>query len=285
MGVKFIEGESMIQQPKIFIVNFIRHAMFIATVFLLALVPARAGTLMGSTIRICDDGAEWPPYSYYKRLDGRSTKDVVGFSVDVIASIFKKANLSFSIELLPWARCQAEVANGLKYQMTLAASYNEERAKTYHLSRAYYRTTNYYFYSRTAHPTGLKIDSVADLKKYKVCGLFGYNYETYGLPPGSVDQGTKNFSALTLKMLHADRCDLFLEKYEVMAGFAATGQDFLSDKNLGRAPVPGMAPTKFYMMISRQSEHASELLKLINDGLAEMESSGLLEEMRKKYIH
>ena len=264
--------------------NFIRHATFIVAVLLVAQAPARAGTLAGSTIRICDDGAEWPPYSYYKRVDGRPTKDVVGFSVDVIASIFKKANLSFSIELLPWARCQVEVAAGSKYQMALNASYNEERATTYHMSRAYYRTTNYYFYSRIAHPTGLKIDSVADLKKFKVCGLFGYNYETYGLPAGTVDQGTKNYLAVTLKMLHADRCDLFLEKYEVMAGFTVIGQDFLSDMNLARAPVPKMAPTKFYMMISRQSEHASELLKLINDGLAAMESSGQMEEIRKKYI-
>ena len=69
-----------------------------------------------------------------------------------------------------------------------------------------------------------------------------------------------------------------------MAGFTATGQPFLADSQLGREPVPGMTPTEFYMMISRQAAGAEELLKTINDGLAELEASGQLARLAKKYL-
>jgi len=239
--------------------------------------------LRGMTVKICEDAGEWPPYTYFERVGGKPTARVRGFAIDVIDAIFGKAGVSYSVDLLPWVRCQKEIEQGAPYHMALNASYNESRAKTYLLSRAYYRTTNYYFYSRRQHPDGLAIASLADLPKYRVCGLFGYNYETYGLKPGMVDQGARDFPALIAK-LHAGRCDLFLEKYEVMAGFSAIGQPFLADRDLAGKSVPGMAPTEFYMMVSRRGEHADQLIRLINDGIAELEASRQLERMLKKYI-
>lgn len=252
---------------------------------LVALLPTPlwAGALRGATVHICDDAAEWPPYTFYKRVDGQPTGAVIGFSVDVVTAILQKAGVESRIQLLPWARCQNELLAGTAYQLALNASYNETRAKAYHLSRPYYRTTNYYFYSKKVHPSGLRIEQLPDLRNHQVCGLFGYNYETYGLPAGSIDQGAYDFATIVAK-LHAGRCDLFLEKYEVMAGFTAIGQPFLADPHLGRDAVPGMAPTEFYMMISRQAPHAEDLLKTINDGLAELEASGQLGRLAKKYL-
>lgn len=262
---------------------FTRRAVAALALALLASPALRAGTLNGATVHICDDAAEWPPYTFYKRSDGQATKELTGLSVDVVTVIFQKAGIDARIELLPWARCQKEVMDGTEYQLALNASYNETRAKAYYLSRPYYRTTNYYFYSKKVHPSGLRIDHLSDLHNYKVCGVFGYNYETYGLPPGSIDQGAYDFAALVAKT-HAGRCDLFLEKYEVMAGFTAIGQPFLADMSLGHEPVPGMAPTEFYMMISRRATHAEELLKIINDGLGELEASGQMGRLAKKYL-
>ncbi|HYD81951.1 MAG TPA: transporter substrate-binding domain-containing protein [Paucimonas sp.] len=242
-----------------------------------------AAGLKGNIIRICEDGSEWPPYTYYQRVNDKPTRLIRGFAVDVIETIFAKAGIDFYVEMLPWVRCQKEVEHGMAYQMALNSSWNEARAKTYFLSRPYYRTTNYYFYSRRHHPAGLPIGSAEDLKKFRVCGIFGYNYETYGLPPGSVDQGARDFTSLLAK-LHAGRCDLFVEKYEIMAGFSAIGQPYLADKDLGGKPVPGMPSTEFYMMISRRYEHGEHLLKLINDGLAEMEASKQLDKLLKKYV-
>lgn len=244
---------------------------------------AQAGELKGSIVHLCEDGSEWPPYTYYQRVNGKPTKVIEGFAVDVTDAIFKKAGIGYTIELLPWARCQKEIEQGTSFQMALNASYSDARAKTYHLSRAFYRTVNYYFYSRRNHPQGLTIDGVEDLKKYRVCGLYGYSYAAYGLPEGAIDQGAREFNTLILK-LHAGRCDLFVEKYEVMVGFTVIGQPYLADKDLGAKPIPGMAPGEFHIMISRRYEHAEQLLKIVNEGLTELEASKQMGNLLKKYI-
>jgi len=249
----------------------------------LPMQAAYAAELRHSTVHICDDGAEWPPYTYYKRVNGRPSAELVGYSVDVIAAILKKAGIAYTLELLPWVRCQKEVAAGQRYQLALNASYSTERDRDYFLSLPYYRTTNYYFYSHNAHPQGLRIEQLSDIKRYRVCGLHGYNYATYGLAASDIDSGARNFTAVITK-LHRGDCDLFLEKYEVLAGFAAIGQDMLGDAALGHQPVPGMQATEFHMMVSRRHEHGAELLRLINDGLRELQVSQQLRSMLAKYL-
>ncbi len=242
------------------------------------------GLLKGQTINICDDEAEWPPYTYFKRTpSGKKTQQVVGFSVDLIHEIFDKEGIEFTIRLRPWARCLKKVETGKTYQMALNASYNKERAEKYYLSAPYYNTSNYYFYSKKNNPAGLDIKSLGDFKKYQVCGLLGYNYDPYGLPKGSIDQGAKKFPSLIAK-LHAARCTLFFEKYEILAGFSVIGEKFLSDKNLGRAPIPGMSPANFYMIISKNYSHGQELKKIIDQGIARLKLSGKMDALLKKYI-
>ena len=265
-----------------------KRGISIGSAVLLTMVMAcfayAGDSLQGMTIHICDDGAEWPPYMYYRRTArGEKTKEIEGFSVDVIREIFAPRDIQFSIDLLPWARCQAEVKDGTNYQMALNASYNLDRATQYALSSPYYSLTSNYFYSKTAHPDGLAINGIADIQKYQVCGLLGYNYETYGFPPHPIDQGARDFTAL-IKKIEVDRCDLFLEKYEILAGFTAIGEDFLGNPQMGYAPIPGMNRTEFYMLISKKWQNGDALKKNIDEGLAELEANGKLELLLKKYV-
>ena len=244
-----------------------------------------AQTLEGQMINICDDGAEWPPYTYYKRsIIGEKLDHVIGFSVDIIHEIFDKNGIAFSVQLIPWARCQKNVHFGKDYQMALNVSYNKERAEKYIFSKAYYTTSSYYFYSKKNNPNGLQINHVDDLKKYKVCGVLGYNYETYGFPSGSIDQGAKGFNAL-IAMIHYQRCTLFIEKYEILAGFKAIGDDYLADKDLGYHNIPGVESTSFYMIISKNYQYGKALKDLIDNGIDELKLSGKLDQILKKYIH
>lgn len=235
-----------------------------------------------SHIAICEDENEWPPYVYRQRgADGTPGK-LTGFAVDVIREILARNKISYSFDLLPWPRCQAVTTLGLEYQMVLNLSYNPDRQRDFLLTRPYYSTTTFYYYSRRNHPDGLKIGSPADLRKQRVCGIHGYNYVNYGLPPGAVDQGARDFPSLIAK-LHAGRCALFLEKREVMVGFAAIGKNYLADPDLGSARVPGLRPTAFYLGISRRYEHAQELRSLVDDELLKMDETGRLEEIWRKY--
>lgn len=235
----------------------------------------------GISVAICDDENEWPPYSYYQRVDGKKTTQVVGFAVDVIQDIFNRNGVDYSIDLIPWSRCLAVSTLGRDYAMVFNLSYNSERAKSYLLSRPYYTTTSHYYYSRRNHPKGLAISSLADLKKYRVCGVQGYNYDSYGLPAGEVDQGARSFTALISK-IKLGRCALFLEKDEVMTGYAAIGKNYLADPDIGKAPIPGMKPDLFYFGVSKRYAHAEEVHAMIDEALQQMESNGKLAEYWRK---
>ncbi len=92
-------------------------------------MPPAAPTapLSGSLVGICDDVAEWPPYTYYHRENGRKTGEVRGNSLRVVEAIFARHGIRYEIQLLPWRRCLLEVAGGTRFQMLLSATSNPNR--------------------------------------------------------------------------------------------------------------------------------------------------------------
>ena len=200
----------------------------------------------------------------------------------MVGEIFRKHGISFTITMIPWPRCLAVARIGKLYQMNMNLSFSEERARDFLYSRPYYRTANYYFYSRRHHPEGLKVNSLADLKKFRVCGIRGYNYTSYGFQAGDMDQGAGDFTALIAK-LHLNRCELFMEKREIMYGYEAIGRDYLSDPDIGMAPIPGMQPAQFHFGVSRAYPQARALINLIDAELKHMEENGRLQIIGQRY--
>ncbi len=251
----------------------------------LALLPARAADLPPATdpakplsISICEDENEWPPYSYFLRVDGKKSQKLVGYAVDVIDEIFTRHHIRYRIDMIPWARCMAVTKIGKQYQMVLNLSFSPERMQALLFSRPYYSTTVYYYYSKRRHPDGLAVKGPADLRSYRLCGVRGYNYVGYGIDAAAIDQGAGDFTALIAKM-HLGRCDLFLEKNEIMTAYAAIGRDYLADPDVGRAPMPGMKPGLFHFGISRKYPEAESLRTLVDQELVRMEDSGRLHEI------
>lgn len=195
--------------------------------------------------------------------------------------------MRYTIAMVPWVRCMLEVKNGVKYQMVLDFTTSPERGIDYWISQAYYTTNTYYYFSRKKHPQGLSIKAMVDLKRYRICGIHGYNVNYAGyigfFKPGEIDQGTKDFDAL-IEKIHLQRYDLFLEQYQAMQGYAFIGKPFLDNPELGREPMPGLAPSPFHFAISRQYVHGEALLNLINQELKHMESTGRLKELWKKRL-
>ena len=243
--------------------------------------------LTNLSISICDDANEWPPYIYAERIDGKKSNKIVGFSIDVIEDIFSRNRLRYTIAMVPWSRCLLEVEHGNKYQMILDITTSPEREKTYWITRPYYTTNTHYFYSKKQFPKGVSIQAMAELKKYRLCGIHGYNVNYTGyiglFAPGEIDQGAKDYRALIAK-LHLKRCDLFLEQYQAMLGYALIGDPILDDPNLASEPMPGLAPTAFRLAISRQFSHGAKLTELIDRELAQMEKSGRLKELWQKRV-
>jgi polar amino acid transport system substrate-binding protein len=235
-------------------------------------------------VAICNDDAGWPPFTYVASRDSSGAIEVKGYSVDVITAILHKAGIPFRIDLLPWKRCLNEVSRGENYQVALEASFTQERARTYWLSRPFYKINSHVFYSRRSFPQPPTVRGTADLANFRICGLRAYNYETYGLNASQVDQTSGNHAVL-VKRLKLGRCDLFIEKIEVLVGSKLTGQDLLADPDLGHLPLPGFPPSEFHMLVSRKAPQGAELLQILNAGIAEMESNHQLERLWAKHLH
>lgn len=242
----------------------------------------QAGSDTIDTIQVCGDGAGWPPYTFFKREDGKKTKEIAGYDVDVLNYIFSKQGIKVTFAMPSWNRCLKLTEAGNPYQIALSASYSKERDTKYLMTRDYYITKPYYFYSRKKYPQGINITGKEDFLQYKVCGLFAYNYAGFNVPFGKIDQGSENFDSV-VKKTHAGRCDLFVSRYEIIAGFASIDINYL-EGGLGYSPIPGATQDKFYMLISRNYKHANRLKKIIDEGITDMEKSGKLGKILEKYI-
>lgn len=241
----------------------------------------KINNLSETVVRITDDGSEWPPYTYYKRVDGKPTTELAGYSVDVIKEILESNGIQYTIELLPWNRAQVEVETGSNYDLLLNASYSTERDTKYYMSEPYYSTGAFYFYSKSVHPEGFPIKSKSDLLNLKSLGILGHNYAVYGLND-QIYKGPTDYES-AIKMLHSGRYDIMPESLEILTGYSLINTDILSDKNLGWKPVPDMKPVLFHMLFTR-NERGLELKKLIDEGLAKMKASGRLDELLNLYM-
>ena len=232
-------------------------------------------------IQICDNGNEWPPFTFYKRVDGKTTPELTGYSVEYIQTILKKAGLKPTITMLPWLRCQSMVTIG-KYLMLLNASENAERARDYLVSKPYYAAQGIYFYSASRPKP--RIQTARDLLLRHTCGQMGYNYVSYGIRNEEIDTGTTTLP-MTLEKLKLGNCDVVLARKEIAAGHVwINGIDYTKDKNFGWGIMDGMKPSEFHMMVSKQTPYAQALIELINKGIDEMTGSGEVKKLEQKYL-
>ncbi len=245
--------------------------------FLYSSIAISAEIPVGTKILVCGDGAGWPPYTYET-----PTKSVAGYDVDILERILSKKNIASSVKMEPWKRCLKETEEG-SYHIATSSAFNEERNKTYLMTRHYYSMTPSYFYSKNRYPNGLDIKTAADLQKYRVCGLLGYNYANFGIPVEQIDTGTKKFEQLVEKT-NRNRCDVFFARSESFITFAYLGVNFIEKYNLGYKSIPGSSREKFYLLISRNFKYAQELKKIIDDELDVLEPKGELDKMVAKSI-
>ena len=247
-------------------------------------VGALAEIPAGSKIPICNDSGEWPPYFYWERQNGSQTDNLLGYDIDVLNEIMANNGFEYSFELIAWSRCLLEVERGNDYAMLTSAAYSDERNEKYLISEDYYTVQPHYFYHQANFPDGLDIQNLEEFKNYKVCGLRGYNYTNFGVDVGTIDTGTRHFPQL-IEKTRRKRCDLFLGRYEIFAGFAKTGNDYIRKHNLGTAPMPGVAGDKFYMMVSRNYPYSDDLVALLNSAINELKNSGRDQKLLAPYLN
>ncbi|WP_434628827.1 substrate-binding periplasmic protein [Chromobacterium sp. CV08] len=258
--------------------------LLLALCHCLAIAAASAQPPAPSVVHICDDGEEWPPFTYYRRVDGKPTTEITGYSVEVIGAILGKHGIPFTITLPPWKRCLASIEAGENYVMALSASKNPEREQRFLFSAPYYQTHYYVFYAKDRFPQGLKLDSQADLNQYRLGGIKGYAYSNLATVDKDRMVRAASYPEL-VKMMKAGRLDVFAEDYEVMAGLSSIGAlDIIGDPSIGRAPLPGANANPFHMIFSRKNPSGEQLRQLVDQELEAMRRSGQLARLLAKYV-
>ena len=242
----------------------------------LSLITTSSFALVRTTLSVCGDGASWPPYHFAK--DGK----VIGYDVDILDAIFKPLGVSVDTELPPWQRCLYETQAG-RYDIALSAAYSEDRDRDYILTDYYYTLQPSYVYSSITYPDGLPVNSAKDLDKLRVCGLRGYNYTAIGVDDSKVRKNANNYGQ-AVRMLEAERCDVFLARYEILVGFnASEGIDHLAN-GLKAVSIPGISGDKFYMLISRAIPDGEQIKATFNTRIQELRATGELDVMINKYL-
>lgn len=234
-----------------------------------------SAALERTSLSVCGDDHDWPPYHF--------TKDaaVVGYDIDVLEAIFTPLNVSISVTLLPWSRCLQETKIG-NYDIALSSAYNENHVKDYIVSNYYYTLRPVYVYSGLHYPDGLPINSGNDIDKLRACGLPLYNYHSFGINDSKVQKIPRNLEN-ALKMLKAKRCDVYLDRYEILA-FRSSENIKLIDSELKIVAIPGSDVDKFYMLISREVSDGIELKSIIDTGLDKLRQADQLSGLLGKYL-
>ncbi len=256
------------------------------TVFLILISSGTA--IFGQEVRICDDGAEWPPYLYYQRVNGEINKKVLEGAVkELFDFIFKEAGMEYSLRLIPWKRCLLEVENfdtSGKYEIFGNGSYGPHRAEKFWPSLPMYITHRGVFYSEKRFPQGPGIRKKSDVAKFRLCGVDGYDYTDIFKWGDNIkiDQGAKSNGA-ALKKIAVGRCDIMITSMEPIYGAAAVGNLKIPD-GIKSYPMPGLSPSIFHFWISKKSPRALELQALLNKALMNAIYTRTYKKIFEKYF-
>ncbi len=224
-------------------------------------------------VRVCGDGAGWPPYHF---IDDHEHFN--GYDLDVLSEILPPAGIEFEFSMPPWRRCLV----GLKlntYQIAVSATVNRERAKLFHITKSYY----------TATPVVISMEGFissdiefSDLLEFKVCGLEGYSYRFLNKTEVKLillhDTYIKTF-----RQLNSNPCQLLVARKEVVTAHS----DWVKAKNekidLAISTINGVTSEPFSMLVSKKYSEGLLLKQILDEGIVRLKESGKLDELKAQF--
>ena len=239
-----------------------------------ASLPVRAAP----PVSVCID-PEPPPWSYWKRDEaGKPAHELTGFSVDLVRRLFHDAGREVRFRTdMPWTRCVHDMRVE-KSGFAMDIYEGGPRAAQLLFSLRYNTLTPQIFTLR-GHP--VEIESQADLKRYKGCGIVGGAYEHYGLKAQDLDISANGYAGVVQK-LKGGYCDYFVEELEVLAGWRIGHQDYLDDPEILHHPLKGVKRPALHLVTARDGIDVALMPKL-NTEIEAMDKSGELAALWRKY--
>jgi polar amino acid transport system substrate-binding protein len=250
-----------------------KSILFLGITLLLPVTNGFAAT----PVSIC--GEPWPPFLYETGGDKQENKDIAGIHLENFQLLAELTGLEFTFDLLPWKRCMFNVENYAKpgdHEIAIDASFNTERAEKFHLVGPMYAMGTAVFYSRKRFPdgplskkTGRVISWINEMQHFSICGLLGWNYEMYyvehGIPRSNkVIRSPAGYQGM-FSMLSKGRCELVETHPALVLGEMISGE-LEMPKGITCSKL-NEEPEKFYLMVSRKSPRAEELVTRLSTAL------------------
>ena len=253
-----------------------RMSLWLLLLLLAVARPASAEAPL--TVSVCTD-PEPPPWSFWKRdANGGKTTELSGFSVELVRHLFHEIGreVHFAADL-PWPRCMYDLRTR-KTGFAMDVYENGPYAAQLVYSVRYNTLTPQLFTLRD-HP--IAVETPADLKRYRGCGIVDGNYGHYGLNPKDLDLSANGYAGVVQK-LKGGHCDYFVEELEVLAGLRLTHEDYIGDPEIAHRRLKGVKHPSLHLITARDGADAALMPKL--DALIEaMDKSGELAALWRKF--
>lgn len=237
------------------------------------------------SVRACATNLEYPPYLFTRAGATDSGPGQAGLAYDILKYALKQhGRPPVHIARLPWPRCIKLVEIG-DIDLIINVPTAQIDPGPFYISEPYAVVHSVYYTSRQHWPNGLAIANVQDLRKYRVCGLIGNQFDGYGLRGQGVDTGANSYLSMVNKLM-AGHCDLFIEKMEVIDGLIARDSELaraFNTPSLARMPLPEDTPFGLHYAISRRMPGGQLLLEQLNAAIASLHEKQQIDKWLQEY--
>ncbi|MDK2125859.1 substrate-binding periplasmic protein [Parachitinimonas caeni] len=231
---------------------------------MLVALPAAAESM---TVNLAN--GEWPPYLGEKLPN-------FGSASRIVSEAFKAQDVKVEYKFYPWKRA-FEVAKNGELDGTLVWTKNAEREADFLISEPIYNSKVVLLYLKDKP---LKWNKLSDLSTNKFGGTIGYNYgkeweeleKAKKLSVDRIPSDEQNIAKVVGGRIDGFPVELDVGVYMTQLHHGKEGLDKVtySSKTLHEEPM--------YLLISKKSAKAAEIIKRFNAGLAKLKSSGKVEQ-------
>jgi len=230
--------------------------LFFSTCYSVAAPPQK-------TIRIT--AGEWSPY-ISEKLPHK------GFAAHIIREAFLLKNISVEFEFFPWKRSFDQVKAGRR-EATPFWRKTEERAQFFYFSDVVIETSVVFFHKKDVPFSWEKIE---DLKGLSVGVTDSFNPQdefTQASKSGLFHTQVAESEVINIKKLINNRIDIF--PIEKRVGQSLLFSDFsLQQRQQITHHKKPLTTNKSRMLFSKKTPNTLEMLKLFNQGLAQLKQTG-----------
>ena len=213
----------------------------------------------------------------YAPFESQNEKaEIVGFDIDVVTAIAKKAGFEVKFVNTPWEGIFNTLGQGDRDLLVSAITINDERKQTMDFSDPYFNAQQLIAVKESS-----KVAKFADLKKLKVGVQTGTTGdEAVSKLLGKTNTNVKRFEStpLALKELEAGGVDAVVADNGVVINYVTnnTGAKFKSV-----ADTAAFAAEQYGIAVKKGN---SELLGQLNKGLADIKADGTYDQIYTKYF-